>query len=274
MGDLDILVHEGDKQRACDVLKRLSFDVDISSPKEWHVVKNEIVLELHHSLIYDYSVEKEAIQAWGNKVWDYVSKQNDKSQCKLDLTYHLVYILLHLRRHLLIEGIGFRQFMDVAVLAIQPEINWHQADLWFKELKLEVFAATCFAFCSCWFDVKIPAHKLELEEAFYNESTNKILNGGVFGSHDKETTENVVFNEIRFSNISSVQWVLNHAFLSYKVMRTIPYCKFLDGRPYLLPVAWGWRFVYRIGRVIPLLKGAFDSETIKKKEDMLSKWGL
>lgn len=274
MGDSDILVHKEDKQRACVVLKRLGFDVETSSLKEWHAAKNEIELELHHCLIYDYSVELEAIQAWGNQVWNYVSKQKDKAQCKLDLTYHLVYILLHLRRHLLIEGIGFRQFMDVAVLAIQPEINWHQADLWLKELKLEKFAAVCFAFCSRWFDVKIPAHKLKLEETFYNESTAKILNGSVFGTHNRETIENVLFNEIRFSKSSSGHAILKNAFLPYNRMRILPYCKFLDGRPYLLPVAWGWRFIYRMGKVVPILKGAYNCDTIKKKEEMLAKWGL
>lgn len=274
MGDSDILVHEGDKQRACDVLKRLGFDVGTSSSREWYAAKNEIKLELHHSLIYDYSVELEAIQAWGNKIWNHVSKQKDKSQCKLDLTYHLIYILLHLRRHLLFEGIGFRQFMDVVILATQPEINWHQADLWFKELKLEKFAATCFTCCSRWFDVKIPALKLELEETFYSESTAKIMNGGVFGSKDKEKIENILFNEMRFSKSSSEHAILKNAFLPYKKMRLLPYCGFLNGRPWLLPIAWGWRLIYRMEKVVPLLKGAYDNETIKKKDDMLTKWGL
>lgn len=274
MCDSDILVHEREKKKACDVLKRLGFDVDASTPNEWHAAKNEIGLELHHGLIYDHSVELKPIQAWGNKVWDYVSINKDKAQCKLDLTYHLVYTLLHLRKHLLFEGVGFRQFMDVAVLSIQPEVNWQHAELWFKELNLEKFAGTCFAFCSRWFDVKIPVLKLELEEAVYNELTEIIIKGSAYGSHGKEKTENVVFNAMRFSKTSSVQSILKHAFLPYKIMRTIPYCKFIDGRPYLLPVAWCWRLFYRIGRVVPLLKGAYDSETKKKKEDMLSKLGL
>ena len=274
MGDIDLLVHEQDKQSACEALTKLGFEMDTRYSNEWKGFNNIIAIELHHRLVYDLNFELKSIQYWGDAVWKYTIEQKDKTQRKLDLTYHLVYTLLHLRKHLLMEGVGFRQFMDVAVLAIQPEINWHQAELWFKELELEKFASVCFAFCSRWFDIKIPANKLGLEETFYNESTEKIMNGGVFGSHDKETTENIAFNEMRFSKATSVQGILKHAFLPYKKMRVLPYCKFLDGRPYLLPVAWGWRFIYRMGKVVPLLKGAYDSETIKKKEDMLSKWGL
>ena len=87
-----------------------------------------------------------------------------------------------------------------------------------------------------------------------------MLAGGVFGLIDKKTTENVVFNEMRFAKSSSVYGILKYAFLPYERMRPLPYCKFLDGRPWLLPVAWGWRFLYRIGKVVPLLKGAYDNE--------------
>ena len=274
MGDLDLLVHLEDKQRACEALTRLGFEMETRYSNEWKGFNNLIAIELHHRLVYDINVELKSIQHWGDTVWQYSIVQKVKMQRKLDLTYHLVYTLLHLRKHLLIEGVGFRQFMDVAVLAIQPEINWQQAELWFKELGLEKFASVCFAFCSRWFDIKIPFYKLELEETVFIESTEKILNGGVFGSHEKETTENIAFNEMHFSKATSVQGILKHAFLPYNKMRVIPYCKFLDGRPYLLPVAWGWRFLYRIGKVVPLLKGAYDNDTIKKKEDMLSKWGL
>lgn len=276
MGDSDLLVHEQDKQKACEALAEAGFEMDLNrfNYNEWHIIKNEMNIELHHRLIYDYNVELEAIQNWGDKVWDYAVVYNNQARRELDLTYHLVYTMLHLRKHLLQEGIGFRQFMDVAALASQADINWKQVELWFDELNLVKFSQVCFAFCRKWFDIQIPNYECELEEGFYSIFTEKMLAGGVFGLIDKKTTENVVFNEMRFAKSSSVYGILKYAFLPYEKMRPLPYCKFLDGRPWLLPVAWGWRFLYRIGKVVPLLKGAYDNETIKKKDDMLSKWGL
>lgn len=276
MGDTDLLVHEEDKQRACDALVKLGFEVDTGSPIEWFALKDEMKIELHHRLIYAHNIELEAVQAWGDKVWEYTVFQNGKAQGKLDLTYHLMYVLLHLRKHMLAQGVGFRQFMDAAVLALQPGVNWKQMELWLKELHLIKFTQVCFAFCQRWFDARIPTGVLELSEEFYNESTERILTGGVFGANNKEYKENAVFNEVYFSKTSTTKGFLNWAFLPYNEMRARHYCKFLNGRPYLLPVAWCWRLIYRIytGNLIPLLKGAFVNDTIKKKEDRLSKWGL
>lgn len=278
MGDLDLLVHPEDKQRACEALVSLGFKIIFQTPGEWIIAKNEMVIELHHRLIYAHSVELESIQAWGDRVWEYAIAQNDKMQRKLDLTYHLVYILLHLRKHLLENGVGFRQFMDVAVLAVQPGINWQQAEAWLKELNLEKFSQTCFAFCKRWFNIQIPICRLELDEEFYNNFTEKVFTGGLFGSNDKANKENTIFNKMHYakSSGSRISVFLRHAFLPYEEMRALPYCYFLNGRLYLLPVAWCWRFIYKIGTgsLVPLLKGAYGNETIKKKEDMLSKWGL
>lgn len=278
MGDLDLLVHPEDKQRAFKVLTRLGFKMIFQSSGEWIGAKDEIVIELHHRLIYAHSVELDIIQAWGDRVWEYAAEQKNKMQRKLDLTYHLVYILLHLRKHLLENGVAFRQFMDVAVLASQPDINWKQAENWLKELNLTKFSQTCFAFCERWFGVTIQTDKIKLNEDFYNDFTEKIFVGGMFGSNDQDNKDNAVFNKMHYdkSSDSGTSVFLRHAFLSYEEMCDLPYCSFLKGKPYLLPAAWCWRVVYKIykGNLIPSIKGAYDNERIKKKEDMLTKWGL
>ena len=278
MGDLDLLVHPEDKQRVCDTLVRLGFEMELYSSDEWSGKRDKLEIELHHRLIYAHAVESENFQAWGDRVWDYAAEQKNRAQRKLDLTYHLVYLLLHLRKHLLENGVGFRQFMDVAVLASRPDINWQQTKLWFKELNLEKFSQTCFAFCKRWFGVKMPTGQFELADDFYNRFTEKIFVGGIFGLNDNENKGNTIFNKMHYakSSGSGTSIFLKHAFLPYKEMCELPYCYFLSGRPYLLPVAWCWRFIYKIGTgsLLPLLKGAYGNETVKKKEEMLSKWGI
>lgn len=277
MGDSDLLIHIEDKQKAGEALNRLGFEIDTSLPVEWFASKDEMEIELHHRLIYDYhSVEVESLQAWGDKVWEYAGVQKEKSQRKINLTYHLVFVLLHLRKHFLLEGVGFRQFMDVTVLALQPEINWKQAQSWLKELNLEKFSQVCFAFCKRWFSVEIPTVETELQENFYHDATDKIFHGGVFGKKGEEYKENFIFNEVHYAKSSATFSILKRVFLPYHVLRSVSYCKFLDGRPYLLPVAWCWRFIYLIGTgsFIPHVKGAYSKTTIRKKEDWLARWGL
>ncbi len=278
MGDLDLLVHPEDKQRAFEMLARLGFIMKLQTSDEWIAEKNEMVIELHHKLIYAHSVELETIQAWGDKVWEYAITQKTKMQRELDLTYHLVYILLHLRKHMLENGVAFRQFMDVAVIASQPGINWKQAEVWLNELNLTKFSQTCFAFCERWFGITVQIGKIELKEDFYSDFTEKIFVGGMFGSNDPDIKNNTIFNKMHYgkSSDSGVSVFVRHVFLPYKEMCDLPYCGFLKGNPFLLPIAWCWRLVYKVykGNLIPFLKGAYDSDTIKKKEDMLAKWGL
>lgn len=274
MGDLDLLIHEEDKQRAGETLARMGFEVETGRPFEWVASKEEMEIELHHRLLYNKSVELKPLQDWGDTAWDYVTVQKDSVRRKLDLTYHLVYVLLHLRKHFLREGVGFRQFMDVAVLALQSEIDWRLARLWIKELKLEKFSQVCFAFCKRWFSVEIPTAERELPEDFYHDATEKMFDGGVFGQGDKK--ENSIFNEVHYAKSSATFSILKRIFLPYHALRGVSYCKFLDGRPYLLPVAWCWRIIYLIGTgsFIPYIKGAYSKTTIRKKEDWLARWGL
>ena len=276
MGDSDLLVHEEDKQRAGETLARMGFEVETGRPIEWRASKDEMIIELHHRLLYNKSVELQSLQDWGDMAWDYVTAQENSVRRRLDLTYHLVYVLLHLRKHFLHTGVGFRQFMDVAVLALQPEIDWQQARLWIKELNLEKFSQVCFAFCKRWFSVEIPTAETELQEDFYNDAAEKLFDGGVFGRGDKEYKENFIFNEVHYAKSSGTFSILKRVFLPYHVLRGVSYCKFLDGRPYLLPVAWCWRSIYLIGTgsFIPHVKGAYSKATIRKKEDWLARWGL
>ncbi len=276
MGDMDMLVHIEDKQRAHDALVNLGFEMNTGLPYEWVGLKNQMEIELHHRLIYDKAVELDYIQVWGDKVWNYANANDGSTRFELDLTYHLLYVLLHLRKHLLHSGVGFRQFMDVAILAVQPEINWSQVDLWFKELKIETFSKVCFAFCQRWFNIIIPFETVQLDEGFYQGITEKTLTGGLFGLNNKGYKETGIFNEVRFSKSTGTSYILKRLFLPYNKMCNIDYCKFLNGRPWLLPVAWCWRIIYVLctGRFIPFIKAAYAKTTIKNNEKTFSGWGL
>ena len=45
-------------------------------------------------------------------------------------------------------------------------------------------------------------------------------------------------------------------FPSYKKMKNIPYVKFIDGRPYLLPFGWVYRIIYNLKNKKDFIKEA------------------
>ena len=175
-------------------------------------------------------------------------------------------------------------FMDVAaVIKNDPGLNW----LWIEEklesLKMGKFSKICFALCDIWFGVKSPIPYEALDEEFVEEATEKIFGNGIFGFNDKSNRNNVTINSIikngKARKLSRVQMVLRHMFPRYIHMRYIPYYSFVEGRPWLLPIAWIYRY-------IRLLTGKTDDfshfienvklsdEEIDAREEEMRRWGL
>ena len=67
---------------------------------------------------------------------------------------------------------------------------------------------------------------------------------------------------------------INLAFPSYDQMKEIPYIRFLDGRPWLVPYAWGYRIVYNVRHRKKLMKntarGLNSEETYNIARDELA----
>ena len=282
MGDLDIVVHGEDKSKADDVLVAMGYSCGEKAPDyDWGYYRNKIHVELHHQLFYiEPGRNKESrMQAeFFNQCWKYVVNG------KLDWNFHFLFILAHLRKHLVNSGAGFRMFMDVAaVIKNDPGLNW----LWIEEklesLKMGKFSKICFALCDIWFGVKSPIPYEALDEEFVEEATEKIFGNGIFGFNDKSNRNNVTINSIikngKARKLSRVQMVLRHMFPRYIHMRYIPYYSFVEGRPWLLPIAWIYRY-------IRLLTGKTDDfshfienvklsdEEIDAREEEMRRWGL
>lgn len=112
MGDSDILVHKEDKERAGIALEELGFSIGERNPDyDWLCQKMGMMFELHHNLLYKeaMTVDKQAL--FFNDYWNYVNNG------KLDWSFHYLYLIAHLRKHIMYSGAGFRMFMDLAVLA-------------------------------------------------------------------------------------------------------------------------------------------------------------
>ena len=119
MGDCDIIVHECDKERAKGKIVSIGFTDHTGEwdDMEWHFQKQGLDFELHHRLLYDEAVNTEAEKAFADSAWDYVKGH------ELDVSFHFVFLLVHLKKHMLNRGVGIRQFMDLAVMSKNAELD-------------------------------------------------------------------------------------------------------------------------------------------------------
>lgn len=177
MGDCDIIVHESDKERAKQIFLSIGFKETTGEwdDMEWHFQKQGLDFELHHRLLYDEAVNTEVEKMFADSAWDYVQNH------ELNVNFHFVYLLLHLKKHLLNRGVGIRQFMDLAVMSKNAKLNREQVSVFLQQAGIEKFAGVCSALCLRWFDVSLLVDTPEISDEFFNKATDTILANGVFG---------------------------------------------------------------------------------------------
>lgn len=279
MGDTDMIVHAQDRDRAAKVLTDLGFAYDHEyTGKELVYTYNRMEFELHYDLLYDETITLPEHQAFFNHCWDYVRDG------ALDHSFHFLYLLSHLRKHLMNQGVGFRQFMDIAVAVRNDDtLNWPWIEEKLDALHLSRFASVCFALTERWFHIPAPMEAATLEDAFIQRAAEKIFADGVFGFDNKDNEIAYVSNEVR--HFKGPRWLARlslfrqHAFPGYHHFQGNEKYAFFDGKPWLLPVAWGYRFYLMLRGETVTGKEYLDrimipSQALDAREEELRQWGL
>lgn len=279
MGDSDIVIHEKDKEKAGNILNNLGFKY-----KSEFVGKEQIYsycgmdYDLHYQLVYDEPITMPEQKLFFNNCWEYVYNG------KLEISFHFLFLLVHLRKHLMNEGVGIRQFMDVAVMVKnEKNLDWQWIVEKMIDLKLMKFAGICFALIDKWFEIKAPIEPVTLEDGFIERATEKIIANGVFGFEDKNNDSNNYANIVR--QFRGPRWMARGAILferlfpKYEYLRSGKSYKFMNNRPWLLPVAWGYRFYLMLnGKTtsgLEIMKRiATPNGLINTRENELREWGL
>ena len=276
MGDCDIVVHEADKEQVHDIMLSLGYENHLKQDMEWTYFKDSLEFEIHHRLLYDETVNSDSSKRFCDAVWDYV-RPMEGTQMELDMSYHFVYLLLHLKKHFLNAGIGIRPFMDLYAVArnVTLDLDWIDARL--REMDMLPFSQICMTLCSRWFGGLLP-FQTEMDEAFYETATQYILKNGIFGRENAENSENYRMNNLQ--KRGRFRMLLGSIFPPYRAMRYVEHYSFLNGRPWLLPAAWIYRFFLhlfrgRLGHGTKLLSSSFvETEKLESRKLMLEQWGL
>lgn len=279
MGDCDLVIHPEDRDAAETILSGMGLSKKIAfTGKERGFTINHMNIELHHRLVYDEVITLPVQQRFFNNCWQYVKDG------KPDSNFEFLFLLVHLRKHMLNEGVGIRQFMDLAVLVrYNQSLNWNWLSEKLQELKLYRFAETCFAMIDQWFGIKAPLNYKMPDSGFLKQATISILANGVFGFTNLSNKANGIMNEMRA--FKGPRWlfrlmrVLEKSFPGYEFLKIGKPYQFLNGRPWLLPVAWVYRFhLMRLGKTTSAshIFGHImtKNDLIDARETELRQWGL
>ena len=280
IGDTDLIVHTEDRSQVHELLMQMGF-LNESRPNEgaWIYYKNSLELELHDRLVYSGVVNQKLHADFFNDCWRYVNDNH------LNWSFHFLFILLHLRKHFMYTGVGFRQFVDIAVLTkSNKDLDWAWIEEKLHNLDLWNFAQRVFALNQKWFGIAPPLKIDRIDDLFLEEATEQICYNGLFGNDNDDNLGNAMVNRVANSEISPagmVRSVFADIFLSYDRMKTMRQYRYLSGKSYLLPIAW----IHRAGRTLAqkraghtikkIVKTSFvTKKKIDQRSEQLEKWGL
>ena len=176
-----------------------------------------------------------------------------------------------------LEGAGFRQFMDIVFMMKNAEIDWKWIEDNARKVNLWAFIKKVLAFNERWFQIQSPVETSNIEEDFYEKATEIIFKNGVFGFTNPDSEVNESVNLIVSSGDRAVMLknLRKSLFLPYKTMVKMKEYGFLENRPYLLPVAWIYRFFIKIGHGKRVMnKYLVPDKIIRSRQNFLEKWGL
>ena len=274
MGDVDILIHSEDRENIHNILIDNGFELQkITSIGEWTYSKKEFLFEVHDSLVHRYKGKEQLVDYFLN-CWNYAEDG------ELGWSFHLIYLIEHLRQHFVGRGVGFRQFMDVAIVCKKCDIDWKFVSIGLKKLNLYDFATTVFAFIDAWFDIQVPFPTRELSEEFYVKSTQKVFSDGVFGANNSDNSTTALSFQMHYKGVefnkARRDYFLDRLFPDQEYMSHFPHCSYVEKSKLLLPVSWIQRFLYCVFNKEhrSYIKQQFLKKKTMERINMLNEWGL
>lgn len=284
MGDCDVVVPAADRERAHELLLAMGFHTHLKEDMDWMYYKNDIEFELHDRLLYHELGNSADSRSVADTAWDHAHPTGEGTRYELDWSFHFLFLLMHLKKHLVHAGVGFRQFMDLDVVLTHRELDWARIESSLQEQGLLRFAQIVMTLLGRWFSTPVPWPPLELSEEDFEDNTAKIFASGIFGFQDESARDVRKLNAI--TQKKGPRWwirlrlVLGSVFPSYRNMRFSPYYAFLEGRPWLLPIAWFYRFWrairYRLGGngLHMMENAAVPDAQLDDYRRKLARWGL
>ena len=270
MGDIDLVVHSDDRIIAHKLMLEMGFENLGQGNNEWKYRKANTCIELHDELVTSDNNLPINTGCFFNNCWEYLNNGH------LNWNFHYLFLIMHLRNHLVKTGVGFRQFFDLAIVSKYKKLDWSWIERKLEELDLLSFFKTVVFFINKWFEAEIPVEPNNVDKHFFDYATACIFENGVFGFNNQNNDNNSSINSYwKFGKKGIGYTFIKDLFLPYNRMLCMKEYQFIKGRKYLIPVAW----IYRIrnkwkNRTHILKKYTVSKDDISEREYYLKNWNL
>lgn len=242
MKDLDLLIHTNEFKRAQMIMEQIGYKrIKGEGGHLEYAKKGAINIELH--LAHHFKGKREYEEVFWNDCLDF--RVLDTEVNIMSFEDNLVYLCIHMAKHMLISSIGIRQLCDFTLFIEKhySNINW---DKFFEKINiygLKEFFLVMTKICINTLELKVPYDgKIELKtnENSYENLIIYILDCGVFGKKNIRVLDSITdkyCNKKNYKFLLFIDWVREIITLFRKKERIINLLK----APFIV-------FIYRIKR--------------------------
>ncbi len=277
MTDVDLLIRPEDRARSDALMRALGYARGQGTESVWVYSAKRCEFELHERLFED-APGGECAPAFFDRAWSFAADGRWPS-------FSWIFLLAHLAKHVRESGIGFRAFLDLlfAARGWDGALDWPWITNTLEEIGLARFDAVCSALCGAWFGESLPLAPAPLVAVFVEAVTDKMFADEGFGMENEENEAAADAKILRRAAgpfwLTALHITARKVFPPYREMRLIPRYRFVDGRPWLLPAAWLYRWGYCL-REKPEISEKRLTETFRRRDRLeernrrLREWGL
>ena len=237
-GDADILIKREDRERC----HKLMFEQGFTVVTDWEPVysykKGIEYYELHTEMLEIDISDKADCKSYFNTAWEHADKMGEHS-FEPQPEFHFLYLLTHIAKHIRGSGAGIRMYLDLAVFIkhFGDGIDWQYVNEQLEALKLKQFANTALTVVERYFGVQSPIDLEPISEESLKNFMDFTFDGGLFGYVGRDSG---VITLKKADDGARVATILRRLFpTADTIERRYTY---LQGRHWLLPVAWAHRF--------------------------------
>ena len=201
-GDIDVWVLGG-YQTVCDYVQRVAPTTDLAYHRFHFNVFKETEVELHHrpTLMRNLLDDRKLARWYHSFGADCFVYLEDKGFAVPPPAFNRIFILTHIYRHFLFEGIGLRQVMDYYFVLKNHKENTDATEQILKDLRMTRFAKAMMWILHTQFGLDEQYLICDMNEKEGRFVMNEILMTGNFGRADQR---------YRYKHLRKVRQKLSH----------------------------------------------------------------
>ena len=275
-GDIDVLIRREDRQRVHGLMVSMGFSVQTDWEPTYTYRRGAELYELHTNLMEASLDGRSDLPAYFADAWSHAHVVSGR-RFEPEKSFHFLYTLCHLAKHLYAGGAGLRMYLDAALFLQRHgrELDWEGIRREMAALKLPEFLDTVLTCCESWFGVTAGCDFHRSEAA--DELLTYTLDADLFGKlRDNSVVQMRNRRETAASGgkVSAVKRIL---FPPYEAL--VKRYTYIEGKKWLIPAALLHRAAVNLKNLPARSKtirtiAVTDRTTVNAYDDFMNRIGL